>query len=241
MDNIDIKVGDRTLTFRVTTEDDTDSGRPWENSEGHGVVSEWVSRDKRPGEWILNQDRGSHRFFDFAETMKIAKRDGWGLPKEEMEAWIAERHGCLPSKAMIAERAVKKNFDYLKGWCEGEWRYIGVIVTLLDDDGEDTNISQSLWCVEDVGDYKGEVAQQLAEELASGFGTAWGYVPKMVPVEFPNGVKPDLPQEIQDLHDSIHLLQEEKDSAGRLCSQFEDRMGELQIENGKLRDIINGK
>ncbi len=237
MESIEIKAGDSTLTFRVTTEPEYDSGTPWDNSEGHGVVSDWTSRTKRPGEWILAEDRHLRRFYDFAQTMKIAKRDNWGLDKEELEAWAAERGGCWPTKAMIAERAVKKDFDHLKAWCDGEWRYVGVIVTLLDDEGDETEVNQSLWSVDDSDcEYVNQVAQELAEEIAGGYGTSWGFVPKMVPVQFPGGESPELPRPFQDLHDHIHLLQQERDSAGRLCSQFEDRMGTLQVENGKLQD-----
>lgn len=57
---------------------DDDMGAPWENEDGHGPVSRWTSRPKRPGERVLNVDRGSYRYYDFAEAVKIAKRDGWG-------------------------------------------------------------------------------------------------------------------------------------------------------------------
>lgn len=233
----------RTFRFDVQQEDDLDHPHPWNAEEGHGPVSEWSSRKKKPGEWVLEVDGSQRRFYDAQEATKIAKRDGWGLPEEELADWIRSRDGNRPTKAMIAKRAVEKDFKHLKAFCDNEWTYVGVIVTLLDgEDDTPTKVRDMAWgletCVPNIVD---DAAQELVDELVAGFGTTWGYVPQMVPVEFPNGVKPDLPQEIQDLHDSIHLLQEEKDSAGRLCSQFEDRMGELQIENGKLRDIINGK
>ena len=44
------KAGNRK-TYVIIHEDDTDAGPPWEReSEGHGPVSDWTSRDKRPGE-----------------------------------------------------------------------------------------------------------------------------------------------------------------------------------------------
>ena len=77
MNNIQIEIGGKLFTFAVKVEQDNDGQAPWEKSEGHGVVSEWGTRDKRAGELVLNTDRGSKRFYDFAETMKIARRDGW--------------------------------------------------------------------------------------------------------------------------------------------------------------------
>jgi hypothetical protein len=61
--------------FRFRTEWDSDTGAPWEAHDGHGPVSEWTSRDKRPGERVLCADRGSHRFYDFAGAVRIAKAD----------------------------------------------------------------------------------------------------------------------------------------------------------------------
>lgn len=150
---------------------------------------------------MLEVDGGQRRFYDAQEATKIAKRDGWGLPEEELEGWIRGRDGVRPTKAMIARRAVEKDFDHLKAFCDDEWTYVGVIVTLLDgEDDTPTKVSAMRWgletCVPNIFD---DTAQELVDELVAGFGTSWGYVPQMVPVEFPNGVKPDLQPEIKDL------------------------------------------
>lgn len=238
MKNIEIKSGNTTLTFRVKVEDDLDHAEPWKNSEGHGVVSEWTGRDKKPGEWVLKESRGDKRYYDMAATIKLAKRDGWGL-NPEAKAVLAKRLGREPTKGEIVEAAVKDDFEYLRGWCNDEWRYVGVIVTLLDDDGDKTEIDNSLWGVEDYDvEHLEEVAQELAEEIARGHDTEWAIVPKMTMVKLVDGQMPDLPQAIQDLHDAIQLLQEQSEHRGRECSKFEDRMGELQVENGKLKDRV---
>lgn len=231
----------RTFRFDVQQEDDLDHPHPWNAEEGHGPVSEWSSRKKKPGEWVLEVDGRQRRFYDFSAAVEIAKRDGWGLPEEELADWIRSRDGDRPSKAMIARRAVEKDFDHLKAFCDDEWTYMGVIVTLLDgEDDTPTKVSAMRWGLEtSVPNIVDDTAQELVDELVAGFGTSWGYVPKMVPVEFPNGIKPPLPEEIQDLHDAIHLLQEQKDHIGRECSKFEDRMGDLQVSNGKLHDANN--
>lgn len=63
---------------------DDSHGTPWEECDGHGDVSDWTTRDKRPGEFILSDDgRGRKRFYDFASSCRIARQDGWGsLPGE---------------------------------------------------------------------------------------------------------------------------------------------------------------
>lgn len=75
-DAITTKVGKFTVTARIVR--DEHMGAPWEEHDGHGPVSEWTDRAKRPGERVLNEDRGSKRYYDFQEAVKIARRDGWG-------------------------------------------------------------------------------------------------------------------------------------------------------------------
>jgi hypothetical protein len=57
---------------------DSDMGAPWEAHDGHGPVSDWTTRAKRPGEMILNSDRDSHRYYDFAAAVRIARAESWG-------------------------------------------------------------------------------------------------------------------------------------------------------------------
>lgn len=169
MKTIRLNIGGQDLTFSVTFEDDTDTGAPWELCDGLGVVTDWEYRNKRPGELILNESHGSKRFFDFAETCRIALRDGWDAhPYNEGNE----------TKRQQAAKAARANYEYLRAWCNDEWRYVGVIVTLLDDNGEPTEVSDSLWGVETWGDYHEEQARLMADELASGFGVSWDRVTK---------------------------------------------------------------
>ena len=149
------------LTFRA--EYDSYHGAPWEEECGHGPVSEWTSRAKRSGDLVLCSDRSSCRFYDFAEAMRIAKRDGWGLAPEELAA-LASRLGRAPTGGEIREAAVRADFERLKGWCDDKWQYVGVILTLSDPDGKEVD-QLSLWGVEDCGDYYQTVAEELAGEL----------------------------------------------------------------------------
>lgn len=64
----------------VTLEHDHDHGAPWDEEDGHGPVSDWTSRSKRPGELVLNEDHGSTRYYDYQEACRIARRDEWGPP-----------------------------------------------------------------------------------------------------------------------------------------------------------------
>lgn len=133
---------------------DYDGGPPWEESEGHGIVSEWTRRDKRPGELVLATDRGMHRFYDYAASVRKARAEGWNI---EPYQW--------PSKGAQAAAAALGDFQYLRGWCNDEWHYCGIRVTLLDDDGEKSPAFESLWGIESHADeYHAEVVASLADE-----------------------------------------------------------------------------
>lgn len=140
------------LDFKVDVIHDQDMGAPWTEHDGHGIVSEWTTRDKRPGERILASDRHSRRYYDFAETVKIAKHDGWGPGKPH--------------------EAAEDDFQRMKAWCDYEWYWVGVTVDLLDSDGRKIpGYSNSLWGIEsDCEKYLEEVALELAEGIAERVG-----------------------------------------------------------------------
>lgn len=144
------------VTARV--EHDGDMGPPWEEDDGHGPVSEWTRRAKHPGEMVLAEDRGHKRFYDFAEAVKIARRDGWDAPP----------YGGTPGQK--AHRAAMADFENLRAWCNDEWHWCGVVlsVSIESDDGDDIELSghaASLWGIEsNGGDYLIEVANELVDE-----------------------------------------------------------------------------
>ena len=90
------------VTFRARTEYDEDHGTPWENEDGHGPVSDWTRRKKLPGEIVLAEDRGSYRYYDYAEACKIARKEAWGyLPgtlKTELLPWGDWRAYVVPER-----------------------------------------------------------------------------------------------------------------------------------------------
>lgn len=103
----------------ATVYDDDNADAPWDSEDGHGPVTDWTRRPKASGEWILSEDHGSHRFYDFAAAVKIARRDGWGAPGDE---------GMKPVEK--AAHAALADFKALKAWCNDDWRYVGIAVTV---------------------------------------------------------------------------------------------------------------
>ena len=146
-----------TMSFRVEWVYDHDCDPPWDREDGHGPVSDWEHRSKRPGEMILNSDRGSHRFYNFAEAVKLARKDGWNTAPFD---W--------PTNGARAHAAALADFKYLQAWCNDQWHYCGIVVTLLDADGEPESVDASLWGIESEGDgYHEEVISELIAECLS--------------------------------------------------------------------------
>jgi hypothetical protein len=149
----------RRYTFKI--EHDDGMGEPWKEHDGHGVVSDWTRRDKAPGEVIIASDRGSHRFYDIAGTTRLARRDHWGL-SDASKARLAARIGREPKRGDIVAEAVRLDCERMRGWCNDQWHWCGVIVT--SPEGE----TRSLWGIESDGyEYHAEVAGELIDELES--------------------------------------------------------------------------
>jgi hypothetical protein len=166
MNNIEMTVADVDMTFAVEVHIDHDSGAPWEDCEGHGPVTGWVRRNKRPDELILNSANGEYRYYNFKEACAIALRDGWGC--DALDGTESKRQ-----KAAIAARA---DFEYLRSWCNNEWSYVGIEVTLLDSEGNKTEISDSIWGIEGTEDQIRYNAQTLIDDLAQGLHTRFEVV-----------------------------------------------------------------
>ena len=150
------------LVFRVRLPFDEDHEPPWEDGDGHGIVSEWTTRSKAPGERILHEDRRSRRYFDVVGTQAIALRDGWGCAHLTHAQFTA---GQLPpehpTRAAMAACAVDREYRRLRAWCRNEWHYVGVCVTR-----EDTGEEESVWGIEDCEEaYIVDMAYELAEQL----------------------------------------------------------------------------
>lgn len=146
------------FTIRAIVCDDNDSGPPWENEDGHGPVSDWTSREKRPGERTLNTDHGSRRFYDFAAAVEIARRDKWGV--RDSEGMTA---------GQIAAAAAEQDFKAMLGWCTDEWRYVGVRLAVCRAGVTLDGHAASLWGIaanypDSDNAYLTEVANELLSE-----------------------------------------------------------------------------
>ena len=146
-----------TLPFRVEWFYDSDSDAPWDNEDGHGPVSDWEHRSKKPGEMILTRDRRMRRYYDFSEAVRIARRDGWNTAPYN---W--------PSEGARAHAAAMADYERLRQWCTDQWHYCGIVVTLLDADGDPDSVDASLWGIEDglpgSSQYHEDVIQDLIAE-----------------------------------------------------------------------------
>jgi hypothetical protein len=122
---------------RATIKHDDHGDAPWDNDCGHGPVSDWTSRNKRPGERVLSvADRGgSRRFYDFAEAVRLARKDGWDTPPYQ-----------TGTPGQRAARAAERDFEVLRAWCRDDWWYVGIVVSVVRD-GIKLG-SASLWGVE---------------------------------------------------------------------------------------------
>lgn len=146
-------------TYRVEFIFDSDMGAPWEEHDGHGVVSDWESRDKKPGEVVIASDRGSKRFYDVAATTRIAKRDKWG---------VSDADTSNMTRAQITALAVQRDMERMRDWCNGDWYWCGVSVFPLTADGDELRSkTESLWGIEsDAEEYFDEVIADLIAQIS---------------------------------------------------------------------------
>jgi hypothetical protein len=138
---------------------DEDMGAPWDEHDGHGIVSDWTSRTKMPGELILNQDRGSFRYYDFAASCQKAREEGWNAAPYDVP-------GETPRQR--AAKAAMADYKHLRAWCRDEWQWVGVTVR-RDGGCPHCSPKASLWGIEsNAEDYLQEVALELALDLIEG-------------------------------------------------------------------------
>jgi hypothetical protein len=92
--------------------------------------------------------------------VRIAKRNGWDAPP----------YG-EGTKGQCAARAAEADFKRLRDWCEDDWEYVGVVVSVYRYGEEIDTHAASLWGIEsDCTDYLREVAGELFDEVAPNYG-----------------------------------------------------------------------
>lgn len=152
-------------TFRLTTEPDTEAGLPWEEAGSHGHVSEWRHsyNPKAPGEVVLCQDHtGAYRAYNMRDAIAKAQQERWGYGGKSVEEWLA----AGLTIRQVATKAAEDDYRRLSDWCDDTWEYTGVCVELLDDDGEGTGETDTLWGVEsDDTLHIADVATECADNI----------------------------------------------------------------------------
>jgi hypothetical protein len=147
----DRKIDGFTVTARVEY-DDTDR-TPWQEEDGHGPVTDWLTRPKYAGERVLAQSYSHRRHYDFAEACRIAYRDGWGCVGGIREG---------ETRKAYAARAAEEDFRRLRAWCRDEWYYVGVVLSVSRGGVELDKYAAALWGIEsDAEAYILEVAEEL--------------------------------------------------------------------------------
>jgi hypothetical protein len=171
----------RGFTFVANIYYAEDFGPPWKEHDGHGPVSDWTKRPKGPGEMILHQDCGSYHYYNFAEAVKIAKREGWDAPP----------YGG--TKEERAHRAAMADYQYLRRWCNDDWQWVGISVVLH---GEQDQFAHAVWGIEsDAAECLKEVRVTLADDLLHDRGL--GYDQQARDME---DQRPDMYQHKEDAH-----------------------------------------
>jgi hypothetical protein len=145
------------FTFVATIHTDDHPGKPWELEDGHGHVSKWTTRAKRPGELVLARDRDAFRYYDFSGAVAKAKAEGWNAPPYD------------GSKGERAARAARADFERLRAWCRDEWHYVGVAVVVVKNGIRLTGpFDCSQWGIEsDAGEYLTDTANELLDDALS--------------------------------------------------------------------------
>lgn len=147
------------IEVRVRYFYDHDKGAPWKECDGHGdvreVTSTWGRPDKRPGEVVMCSSRGTYWLYDYQGAVKKAKAEGWGC-KNQTDAM---------TKNEVAAEAANEDMEFLQGWLNGDWHYVGVVCTVLDENGAKID-EDAGWGFESLDDYHETVGREMAEELA---------------------------------------------------------------------------
>ena len=148
------------LTIRATIHHDDDAAPPWEETDGHGPVSDWTDgTPPGPGWAEIDNDHGGRlvRFYDMNGALEKANKEGWGV-----DGGMTEGESLTDYRM----RAVQLDFERMRGWCRQDWRYIGIAVTVWKAGIQLTaDFAHALWTIEsDSGSYLAEVANEYADE-----------------------------------------------------------------------------
>lgn len=198
----------------ATIHADNDRDPPWDKDCGHGPVSEWQHKThKRAGERILCSDGDRARFYDFAEACKIALRDGWSYGDKYARDHIADAKakGETLTLRMVAAKAAELDFAVLKAWCDGDWSYCGIAVTVSRHGIQLVGkYDSATWGIElNYPDSKNAYLAEMAEEQArEALSIARENMAKLcvVPAPSPKPDRPGTPERAQALRTRLVAL-----------------------------------
>ena len=146
--------------FIIVNELDIDF-TPWEYCDNEvNLITDWTRRDKKPGELILTTDRTYKRFFDYQAACRYALDNQWGS------------RDALPgdTKKQIASKAALNLFNYWRSWCDDEWAYRYIEITLIDPDtNQETYFIDSCGGIEDLNNYDKDWINENAAVLIENF------------------------------------------------------------------------
>lgn len=140
--------------FTIEVDYDEFEEPPWLHCDGHGPVSDWTTRDKKPSEVVLWTVGGANLYYDFSRAMKKAKE----------ERWDAAPYG-QGTKGERAERAVRADIKYLRDYIDNVWVYVTLSVTLRGS-GYTTSLGGVEYDYSENGHWMTEV-HLMADELIS--------------------------------------------------------------------------
>lgn len=141
---------------------DQDADAPWASSEGHGPVRKstqthrrYGQGDKKPGERPLNRpDRNEYQFYyDWKEACRLSRKDVWNT--EPYDA---------PNRV---QRAVQADFDFLRGYLNDAWCYVGIVVSKGGDEVD------ACWGFETNQEYHRAAAREMVEGCKQAAKKAW--------------------------------------------------------------------
>jgi hypothetical protein len=159
------------LRFKVRIKPDDYAEAPWECEDGHGPVRTVYSYHglpaKRAGERILHSSRGMYWLYDWQAAIRTAIKDGWSVSEEARNRIRRElKMTGNDTVRSAAAMAVYEDEQRLRRWLTDDWCYVGVIIVLLDADGEETDKLESVWGIESDADaYITEIAYDLADGI----------------------------------------------------------------------------
>ena len=156
-----VTFGDVTVLIEYFV-DDTYRPEPWDEYDGN--VEFWPvrgSHEKKPSERYLTKDRFNAWVYDIRDAHDKAIRESWCTGCD----WVKGL-----TRRQIATRAVEENVSFWRAYLDGDWFYAGVVITVLDKDGEKTEHADSCWGFETFNSYHRTAGNDMARELAATSG-----------------------------------------------------------------------